>query len=177
MEKSLPNNTPHVSMKTLTSQNEFVVGKNDITWIAQSFKDNLYGISFTLKKTRLEMKKLPRAMNDKEILDTLGPASVELGEVLTFLKDAAHELWYLFYVNDAKGNLWAVNANWDDHGWDVGAVAVSDPLRWDAGDRIVSSGFSAPQNVSLSPSETSTLKSRVEKLENTLQAVRKAFGV
>lgn len=134
-------------MKLLTTT-EFAVGKNDIVWVNQIFKDRLYDISFIPEDTKLSMKKLPRAMNGEAILKELTPAPIKFGEILSFLKTSDHSLWYIFYVHDTEHTLWAVRASWGG-GWNVDAVAVSDPREWVADGRVVSGDFSDTQHKTL----------------------------
>lgn len=46
----------------------------------------------------------------------------------------------IFYIRDAKGNPWAVNAYWGSvyRGWGVDAYPVSDPGEWSSGCQVVS---------------------------------------
>ena len=44
----------------------------------------------------------------------------------------------VFNAEGVDGTLWAVYAFWDDDGWRVGADAIDSPIRWVAGDEIVS---------------------------------------
>lgn len=34
--------------------------------------------------------------------------------------------------------IWAVNANWNDDGWNVNANSVENPNRWNAGNQVLS---------------------------------------
>lgn len=145
----------------MNSTKEFAVGQNDISWIGSNFKEHLYGIAFKKASAEgLETQKLSRFMNDTAILKEFDPAPVLLGDVLAFLKTANHSDWYIFYVNDAKGTLWAVDADWDGSGWRVGANPVSDPREWYGGRVLVSRSFSETSEkdaLTLSPSETESL--------------------
>lgn len=137
-------------MKTST---EFKEGKNDIYWVSSNFKEHFYGLDFEESVTELETKKLPRNMNDSEIIKELNPETVLLGDVLNFLKTASHSGWYIFYVNDTEGVLWAVDAYWGSgDGWDVEAVSVAFPVGWDADDLVVSRRFSSTQKKTLNRS-------------------------
>mgnify|MGYP001595785444 CR=1 FL=1 len=44
------------------------------------------------------------------------------------------------YIRDDEGILWAVRARWfaGRGGWNVGALSVEDPCRWDGGHRVLS---------------------------------------
>lgn len=154
----------------MKSTEQFTPGKNNISWVSSTFKEHFHGMDFKEdNRTSLQTKKLPRAMNDSEIMQEMHPEPVYLGDVLSFLKTASHSEWYIFYVNDKEGALWAVYARWGVHGWSVYAPSVSDPLEWSADNHVVSSGFSGSQEKTLSSSDTLTL--RVEKLEAFYQKV------
>lgn len=130
-------------MKKLKVSEEFVVGKNKIAWVGSGFKEHLYPLSFTVSKETLKTKTLGKSMLDKEIFEEFKPVAVTLGDVLHFLKKANRDGWYIFYVNDLKGTLWAVHAHWfaDDGGWDVGAYSVGLPTGWYDGHQVVSREF------------------------------------
>lgn len=156
-------------MKKLHAKDEFVVGKNNIAWVSSNFKEHLYDLGFTPSTFNLARRTLEKSMNDTEILSSLKPEAVLLGDVLYALFYLEHDDWYLFYVNDRKGTLWAVSAYWNqgDGGWSVGADSVEDPSWWYDGRQVLSRRFSEPlpSGEALSPSETLTLEARVERLE------------
>lgn len=128
----------------MKSQEQFKAGKNDISWVGSNFSEHLYGIDFEKASAKgLMTRTLQRDMNDAAIAKEFGPAPVLLGDVLAFLKTASHADWYIFYVNDAEGTLWAVLADWDSGGgWDVGARSVTRPGDWGAGFQVLSRRFS-----------------------------------
>lgn len=143
-------------MKKLKSAEEFAVGKNNIAWINSIFEENLYDLDFTPSTFNLARRTLEKPMGDAEILSSLRPQAVLLGDVLYALEYLEHSGWYLFYVNDRKGTLWAVNARWSRGygGWNVLAFSVGYPYGWSAGYRVLSRGFSEPlpSEETLSPS-------------------------
>ena len=145
---------------------EFAVGKNNIEWIGSNFKEHFYGTTFTPAKSYgLQTKTLEHPMLDKEILEKFKPQAVTLADVLAHLAVTDKSKWYIYYVNDSKGVLWAVSAYWfsDDGGWSVYAYSVGSPDGWRGGGRVVSREFS-----DIVPSDSDPLKSltlRVEKLE------------
>lgn len=157
----------------MKSQEQFKVGVNEISWISSSFEQKLYGIEFEEKSAAgLVTKTLPRYMNDAEISKEFGPEPVELGDILAYLKEADHSKWYIFYVNDASGTLWAVSADWDDRGWGVGAGSVAYPSAWGGGSVVVSRRFSDTQNQVLVPLEILALTKRIEALEDWKRKVQ-----
>jgi len=144
----------------LYSTKEFAVGKNGISYVRDNFKEKFYGMEFEeVSAEGIEVKKLPRDMNDTAIQAELRPNPITLGDLLAFLKDAPHE-WYICYIKDERGVLWAVSACWDSDsgGWGVGVRSVGYPSRWGAGSRVVSREFSDTQKRTLSPSDTLTLE-------------------
>lgn len=155
-------------MKTLKASKEFAVGKNGIVWIGSNFREHFGSMSFEESKELLVSKTLERSMLDSEILSELKPEEVTLGDVLHGLKTLDKSGWHIFYVRDAQNALWAVRAGWysDGDGWNVGARSVSDPLRWLAGDQVLSRRFSEP----LSSSDPLILR-RLESLESWAKSI------
>lgn len=45
------------------------------------------------------------------------------------------------HADGAPRELWAVNANWDDDGWNLNANSVENPNPWDAGSQVCSRYF------------------------------------
>lgn len=129
---------------------KFVVnrdGELPISGLGRNFQTNFLDVveepvpAATLKQRRL----LKRSV-DGPILAALGDADlakiekarVALAHVFSYLKTAARNRWYIFYVADAKGRVWAVDASWDGRGWGLEAYSVRDPNGWLAGGRVVS---------------------------------------
>lgn len=150
-------------MKTLKVYTEFVPGKHDISWIGSNFKEHLYDLTFTMPEdTDFQIKKLDKPMNDKEIQAELGPEPITLGDWLAFFKEkATRDGWYLAYVKDAHGVLWALYGRWSDGGWSFEASALDGPHGWDSGNQVFSRRFGAeklgPQDKALGISDALTL--------------------
>lgn len=132
------------------------------------------------KSSRLFSKKLPRDMNDAEILAELKPTEVSLEEVYHALETADHSDWRLFYVKDKDEVLRAVFVRWYDDGWVVSALSVGDPRRWLGGPQVFSRNCF--ETVSLSPdpktlktSDPSDLEQRVVELEQFKAKVEKVL--
>ena len=70
--------------------------------------------------------------------DTAEKAKIALANVFNFLKTADRTKWFIFYVADAKGVVWAVHARWPGHGWGIDANPVTRPGVWRAGRLVVS---------------------------------------
>jgi len=117
-------------------------GELPISYLGDNFKANfLDKVEERVEKTTLKRRKLLKSLPDALILDALGghdKAEVKLAHVFEFLKMADRNHWFIFYVRDAKGILWAVRAGWGGRGWVVRADSVSGPHRWLVGDVVVS---------------------------------------
>lgn len=154
----------------MKSTKEFVAGKNGISWAGSNFKERLYDIEFEKASVEgLDTRTLPRYMNDAAIAKEFAPEPVLLGDVLAYLKQASHSGWYIFYVNDLEGTLWAVDADWSGDGWDVEASPVANPGVWFGGSVVVSRCFSDTQNKTLGTLEFQSLKTRLAKVEAILK--------
>lgn len=153
-------------MKTIKTSEAFAKGNNDIYWVGTNFKEHFYATSFTEAKAKgLQTKTLGRYMLDKEIFAEFDPQPVTLGDVRAFLSQADKSGWYIFYVKDSEGTLWAVGALWDSgRGWGVAAGSVTYPGRWDDGDQVVSREFLTPSASAqtLEPSDTLTLEQAIK---------------
>lgn len=140
-------------MKTLKASEEFVTGKNNISYVSPIFKEHFYGIEFKREGTKLESRTLPRAMNSKEIIEEWNPAPVTLGNILDFLETANHSEWYLFHTEDVYGVLWAVRGHWFDDGWYFFAYPLGYPRYWDGGAQFLSRAFNEGKITSASGEE------------------------
>lgn len=159
-------------METLNADTEFVAGKNNISWVGSTFRKTFDGARFKKKSFGgLHVQRLPRDMDDTQILKELHPEPVELGDVLAFLEQADRSLWFLFYVADAKGTVWVLNAGWDAGGWNLEARSVTYPHGWGGGRVVVSRRFFDTQTKTPCPSDALTLglEERVAKIEEILK--------
>ena len=96
----------------------------------------------------VRQRKLLKSSVDRQILAALGDkdmanitrAPVALSHAFEFLKTADRGVWYIFYIKDVNGIVWAVGARWrsGDGGWRVEADSVEGPSWWDAGVRLLS---------------------------------------
>lgn len=159
----------------MKTKEAFIEGKNNIGWVGSTFKEKFYDTSFIVKEAEgLQTKTLERSMNDREILAELKPQAVTLGDVLVFLSKANKSDWYIFYVNDTKGTLWAVSARWFSGygGWFVEAYSVGGPGGWSGGYRVVSREFTqtlkTPQTLS-----TSDALNLISEIEERLTMLKK----
>jgi len=151
----------------------FKVGK-EFSWIGSNFKEWFGDMDFKKKKTEpLISQKLPRNMNDSEILAELKPTEVTLDEVYSTLQTMDKSWWAIFYVKDVSGVLRTVNANWCGGGWGVGADGVANPGRWGDSSQVFSRNPFGTQSLILSSSDTLSLESRVKSLEEQMESLRK----
>ena len=132
------------------AREKFVVdraGELPISGLGNNFQTNFLDVvEENVEPMTVKQRKLRKRSVDGPILAELGDtdltkiqkARVALAHVFDYLKTANRSRWFLFYVADAEGRVWAVDAYWNDDGWDVGAHPVSDPYEWGTGDRVVS---------------------------------------
>ena len=101
--------------------------KLKISYVGNNFKEWFYPLKFDPKNKvkKLISQKLPRAMNDKEILAELKPTEVSMEEIVATLKTLDHSVWALFYCRDNNSLLRAVRVSWSDDGWCVFAGGVA----------------------------------------------------
>ncbi len=103
---------------------------------------------------------LEKSMNDKEIMDTYLPEEVSIGDVYATVQTLDKKGWYIFYCKDKDGILRAASSYWGvGFGvWRFYADPVGRVRGWDAGDQVMSRGFSESKALrSVSPSDTLTL--------------------
>lgn len=136
----------------------FKVGENNFSYTNSIFTELFGDMNFVeVANIHLETRKLPRSMNNKEILAELKPEEVTLGDLVFFLKTASKSEWYLCYIKDSTGVLWAVLVDWDGGGWNVVARSVEHPDDWRGGRQVFSRRFFDSTPLTLNPSDTLTL--------------------
>ncbi len=90
--------------------------------------------------------RLLRSSMDRSILADLGDrnfpeirkARVSFAHVFEFLKVADRSKDFIFYVENARGLAYAINAFWFRKGWNIKASPVSYPRVWCPGNYIIS---------------------------------------
>ena len=114
--------------------------KLKISYVGNNFKEWFYPLKFDPKNKvkKLISQKLPRAMNDKEILAELKPTEVSMEEIVATLKTLDHSVLALFYCRDKNSLLRAVRVSWSDDGWCVFAGGVARPGAWFGGRQVFS---------------------------------------
>jgi hypothetical protein len=138
------------SVARFIARDKFVVntkGELPISYLGDNIRANFLDVVETdVPAMTLKQRKLLKPSADAPILAALGDedttkiekARTALAHVFSYLKTADRSLWFIFYVADAKGIVWAVGARWSVYGWDVYAGPVSNPRGWGAGYNVVS---------------------------------------
>ena len=138
------------STDTLIVSDEFVVGKNGISYIGENFKQWFYSkVEAPSAATILRRANLTRNALDDEIRKEIGGVSgkTTLGQVLCLIKRQKNGKAgvllnngraNIFYVSDTSGVLRVVPVDWGGGGWSVNADLVSNPYRWHAGRQVFS---------------------------------------
>lgn len=98
-------------------------------------------------KRPFQTKVLGRPMTDALISKEFDPEPVTLGDLDQFLDTAAKKQWYICYIQNRQGVLWAVSVDWFGDGWGVRAGSVEGPGCWGASYRVFSRSFSAPMTL------------------------------
>ena len=125
--------------------------KVKIGYLGDDFKRYFLGVvEQSVSKIELAAYRLEKNLLDEEILRELGDcAQTSLSHLWELLIKQGHGqegilltngCANIFYILDAKGNRWPVDAHWYAcYGdWLVDAYSVDDPYGWDAGIRVVS---------------------------------------
>lgn len=106
----------------------------------------------------IKLSTLQKNSFDTEILAELGnDAEVTLAELYEFLKTADKSIWYVAYIQDGGGGLWAVYCVWSSGNqlWHVEAYPITHPYKWNAGYRVFSRDSS--ESLSSGSADTQTL--------------------
>lgn len=138
------------AVERFVARDKFVVNRNGelpISYLGDNIKGNFLDVvEDNVAPMTVKQRKLRKSSVDGPILAALGDkdlnkvekARVALAHTFEFLKTADKSKWFIFYVADAKGVVWAVSADWDGGGWGVGANPVTSPHGWLGGYRVVS---------------------------------------
>ena len=142
-------------------------GKNNISYVGPPFKEWFGDMEFNeiVQMEPLISEKLPRSMNDSEILAELKPQEVTLSEAYYTVQAMDKDVWALFYIKDKDNVLRVVRVYWGGGGWGWGAGSVLDPREWFVGSRVFSRNFSDTMTSdiqTLNSSDSLTLKSAIE---------------
>lgn len=141
---------------------EFKIGKHNIGYVSDSFKERFEGVGFDAYSDNRcpPFQKLPRAMNDAAIESELKPGLCSLADVLAFLDNAPEECkdgsWNLFYTPS-----FVVRVRWHGGGWRV-STWERDGRGWDADYQVFSPAIvasSIPKKISVSDPQIEIWKS------------------
>ena len=152
----------------------------NILYLGSNFKEWFSDVEVSPDTKKLSTIKLPRSMNDKEILRELKPSEITLDEFIGQLGFLDKSERCLGYIKDKNGILRAVRVFWYDDGWRVLAYSVEDPSEWGSDDRVFSCDsfdtqtLGSSDTLSLEPLDTSA---RLEKLESEMARVLKVLNV
>ena len=124
------------------------VGKFNIGWMSENFKQVFGDVKVSPKKCNLIVKVLKKPMTDKQILSDWKPENVTLDEVLWTLnhKEGLKGEYNIFYVKDSTEILWAVDAYWYGGARNLDANSVEYPFEWVAGSQVFSRKYSGLEN-------------------------------
>lgn len=127
------------------TRDRFAVGQSGqvpLSYIGDDFTANFLDLfEDGVGPGTLNQYTLVKSTIDGPIFDALGgrdTARIALAHAYEFLSVADRTRWYFFYVADAAGALWAIDAYWRDEGWDLEAYSVTYPRGWRGGGCIVS---------------------------------------
>jgi len=140
--------TVHVAgVASFVAAEKFLPGKTvdgiKVGWLGDNFKERFLpkveknGVA----AEELAVNKLLKNSRDPAIITELGgeeKVEISLGQFWEFLKTADQSLWYVAYIRDTGGVLWAVDAYWYDDGLYVEASSIDSPDDWCADDRFLS---------------------------------------
>jgi hypothetical protein len=97
-----------------------------VTWMGCLFRSEFLGIDVPATKAiNLTVRKLKQNSSDAYIVSELGgekAVEITASHLREFLSQnrESNEI-FLFYLRGRKGTLWAVDANWNNGGWRIGA--------------------------------------------------------
>jgi hypothetical protein len=135
--------------------------KNGFYWLGDNFEEHFLPKVEPATKAAIRLSKLTTNSRDEPIRQELGQHSeITLSQLFELLKTADKTEWFIAYVKDIKGEVWAVGCFWRaGDGWSVGAHPLASPYDWDAGCRVFSrdSGNSSSvtsDSQTLEPSDT-----------------------
>ena len=162
----------------MTKPTEQAFKKLPIFYVGDNFKEWFYPLAFNSKAKvkKLESQKLPRDMNDGEIIGELNPGEVSIEEIVATLETLDHSAWALFYCKDINGALRAVSVSWRGDGWYVYAYVASLSDLWGDGSHVFSRNLVNAKKLGTSdPLTLEPLVARIEKLEKTIEKIKQAL--
>lgn len=149
-------------------------------YLWSNFRDNFVSKQETKQPARkLKVSKLNVDALNKDIMAELGNYEITPGQLYNFLKTADKQEWYISYIKDTSGVLWAVNCRWGSGFgyWDVDAFPVSYPRVWNAGLQVFSCDSSDTIDSEVVDSDPLTLESLDARLKIVEQKIEKLKGI
>lgn len=132
------------SVKRFVADDHFKDGEmvDDVkVFLGDNFRKHFSGkVEENVAGGEIRVHKLLRDSNDLGIRYEIGEENEEtcLTHLWHFLRLRGKGGWFIFYICDSEGILWAVCADWYGSGWSVGADSVGDRDGWDAGHCVCS---------------------------------------
>ncbi len=119
-----------------------------IAWLGDNFRKHfLNDIEVHVPAGTLDVYRLRRAAHDDNIAASLGgQRETKLYDVWTLINCQSQRKIDLlltdgtpnfFYVRDAAGVIWAVDAVWGGAGWEIGASPLQDSRPWGRGRQVI----------------------------------------
>lgn len=120
-----------------------------IVWLGRNFRRHfLSKIEEHVRPAEIGIHRLSRSARDGAIIADIGERhETRLAHLWRLLMRqpngergplATDAVPNVFYIRDAEGTLWAVDAVWSGAGWEIGASAIDDPRPWGSGRQIMS---------------------------------------
>ncbi len=136
------------AFKQFVAKDFFKLGVTDgvnITYLGETFKKVLLSgkgkIEKNVEACDIRVHKLTRSSRDLAIRYEIGEDNGEtnLATLWSFLKlQGTKGGWFIFYIRDDEGILWAVSACWFGDGWDVDVYSVAYRDGWRPGSCVCS---------------------------------------
>ncbi|MFA6407952.1 MAG: hypothetical protein WCW36_00530 [Candidatus Paceibacterota bacterium] len=113
-----------------------------ICWLGNNIKEHfLSKVEVGVATEELVTNNLLQRSKDPAIITSLGgeeKVEVSCGQFWEYLKTADQNFWYVAYIRDTDGVLWAVGGRWGGGGWHFNANPLDDPSRWSDGLQFLS---------------------------------------
>ncbi len=115
-----------------------------VSWMSPSFRAQFLGLEIlSTEEVELSVHKLEVKSVHSSIIEELGgkeKAEISVSQFKAFLADNRESSgWFIAYLRDGDGKLWAVNAYRSvfAYGWSIEACLVDGPHKWDPHNRYV----------------------------------------
>ncbi len=119
---------------------EYFTKENGYVHTGSKFKE-IFGDVLIGPAVPLTYHTLSTTLTDQQIMDIYDPRPVTLGSLAEAVKGIVGSDWYIFYVNDASGHLWAINVYWIPGGWRINAGEIDTSDEWPVDSRVFSNKY------------------------------------